>query len=54
MGVKTDGRIWEGEMQYSRGDWFALRVSSSDANPSKKGPDVLPPAACKQPNPLRA
>lgn len=30
------------------------RVSFSDTNPSKKGPDVLPPAVWKQSGPLRA
>lgn len=43
-GVKTDGGGWEGEIQYSRSDWFVPRLSSLDTNPGKKGPGVLPPA----------
>lgn len=53
-GVKTDGGGWEGEIQYSRSDWFAPRLSSWDTNPGKKGPGVLPPAVWKHSNPLRA
>lgn len=54
IGVKTDGGGWEGGIQYSRSDWFVPRVSSSDTNPGKKGPGVLPPAVWKHSNPLRA
>lgn len=50
IGVKTGvGR----EIQYSKSDWFAPKLSFSHSNPGKKGPGVLPLAVWKNSNPLR-